>query len=208
VRTAGTLAIEDLVRRHGVRGVGRALDVDHKTVTKLLAGSSPRAPLRERLQKAYGVDPKAFEAAEHTPVPGPERARRRTRRLPSPGPEVEKGEAVAAAAPPPPPSPPPVDEGPVDPRAELGKLVTRLRQDLAKLDVDPQASPRERAQLAAAVTAAIRAITKLDPAPSLTMSTILRSEHWTRLRGAVLEALTPYPEALAAVLATVRKLDE
>ena len=201
VNSAGTEAIVDLVRRHGARGVARQLEVDHKTISKLAAGSSPRPTLRAKIEAVFGIAPKAFDSA---PATKPQAGRRKRKpvdvsapapQTAAPSSEVKKEEV-------------PELEGPLDSRSELGTMVRQLRKELQRLNDDPKASARERAQVASAVTAAMRLVTKLDGSTSITMAGILRSDHWVKLRGAVIGALAAHPVALADVLEVLRKLAE
>lgn len=104
--------------------------------------------------------------------------------------------------------PPPIDDGPLEPRAELAAMVRDLRAELGRLQNDPKATPRERAQLAASVTGAMRLLTKIDGPPQLTISAILRSEPWVKLREEIIGVLADHREALAAVSARLRQLAE
>lgn len=213
--SAGTEAIADLVKRHGARAVARKLGVDHKSIAKLAKGSKPRAAMLAKLKAQYSVDPALFASGEK-PTIVPATAKRRAnyskkysaKTSPEPS-SPERRTAIASEMQDTRPAPGShLLEGPLDSRSALESMVRGLSKQLEALNADPKATARERSQVASAVTAAMRLVTKLDGSTSLTMSGILRSDHWVKLRDGLCEVLAPHPEALSDVSVFLRKLSE
>ena len=79
----------------------------------------------------------------------------------------------------------------------LVDLVESLKEqwDIACGDGDEMASWKDKACIAGALTAAIRALQR--PAD---VKAFMRSPEWTDMRAKILQALAPYPDALSAVV--------
>ncbi|MGH7439124.1 MAG: hypothetical protein ACRENE_25835 [Polyangiaceae bacterium] len=85
-----------------------------------------------------------------------------------------------------------------DSRRVAAETVERLRRQLERLDGDPAATPRERAQVATALTSATRLLAKVSGALDVSPRQIVSSPHWRAIVAALVEALAPYPEAAEA----------
>jgi hypothetical protein len=112
--------------------------------------------------------------------------------------EVAKGEVAL---------PLPLDDEPLDSRAEAQATVRRLRRELERLDADPKATARERANVAGALTSATRLLAKVDGSAELTVSQVLRSPHWRRVVTVLTDTLRAFPGANEAVGAALRRLE-
>lgn len=113
-------------------------------------------------------------------------------------PVVSPGPTSAAGA----PLPLPVEEG--DTKAVAAATVAELRAVLRQLRTNG-GSPRELASLAGALTAATRLLSRLDGTLEITESMLVRSDAWDPLKRDIVAALTPWPDALDALIEALER---
>lgn len=107
------------------------------------------------------------------------------------------------------PSVPPLAEGPivVDPRGEAEALIAHIRRFRFAAETDPTASPTERAKLLEVSSRAVERLYRLTgEIANLPEARILASPGWGRIKAALVAALEPHPEALAAAVAALEGL--
>lgn len=181
-----------LCKRVGPSAIARKVALTEAAVRLHATGAStPRPAARKRYAKAYGVPLGDWD--DFTAPRSPPR---------SPPPASES---------PPPSAPEPSDPTAVDDEAlaVCRDTVARLRRELDRLDADPAGTARERASVSTALVSATRLLARLSGALEVTPtpSSILRSAHWSAVKVALLEALTPIPGALEAMAKALEALE-
>lgn len=201
--TVGSLAFAEVVRRQGPAEVGRALKRTSAAVSNWAAARrSPKREVREAIASAYGVPAEDWDkpAPSVVPASAPQEA---PQPAPVPTPAVAKGEAM-------PPSPSNAQETPEEaPEAAsvVAEQLADLRREQRRLATDPKATTRERVQNNAALTAVTKLHAKLSGSLELTPSQVLRSPVWRSLQTVLVEALRPWPDAMAAAAKALRAFD-
>jgi transcriptional regulator with XRE-family HTH domain len=192
--TDGSLALAALVAARGPAALARVVDCTPGALANWAAGRrSPNAKARAAIAQHFGVEPGTWDrtapAKDGSARPRRPRRPRRARQ--------------AASAAPLATSPTPTLER-LDPRHEAEQAVRRAKEDLAKLDADLKASPRERASAMSALVLSIKALAGIAGEPELTWPTIMRSPLWAAFEDRLEAALRPYPDAARAVVDALR----
>lgn len=114
-------------------------------------------------------------------------------------------EAVAAEAAPPAsaPSPEVVSDSA---RVVIDELLRRVRKLMADAEADPLATYRDRSALLTTAGTVAKLLGQLTGEFAVSEASIVASPQWRRVEGAIVAALTPYPEAAAAVALAVEGL--
>jgi hypothetical protein len=207
--SAGSEAFATVVRRIGPAGVGRVLGCTPGAASNWAAGRrAPGAVVRRAIAKRYAVDVALWDS------PPTDRAASRLRQESSAPPSTAREPSRMtnatqsvrqaprhASAPASRPGDPIGDEAA---EAVARDTVNRLRRELDRLDVDTDATSRERASVSTALTSATRLLARLSGALEISQSQILRSPHWQAIQQAVVGALRGNVEALAAVDTALR----
>jgi uncharacterized membrane protein len=114
--------------------------------------------------------------------------------------------AACAGESPPPPLPPPApaparDHSPGDVTAAALETMGVLREQLRRADSDVMPT------VANSLLNSIKVLAKLTGQLEITEAAILRSPAWRRVSEAMFDSLIPFPDALAAVVDALAKLD-
>jgi hypothetical protein len=176
------------------RAVSRKTGISQATLRGLLTGSVPKERARAALWEHCEIPLAAWDAPL---APGDGVVTAHFRGMPPPAMAAPKEEAVAAD-----------DEADLSALGQIRETLSELRKDRDRVRLDPNATPRDRAAIANALASATRLLAKVDGAGSLTMSQILRSEHWVKLRDGVLGVLSAHPAALSDVSDFLRSMAE
>lgn len=97
--------------------------------------------------------------------------------------------------------------GDLDLRSETEAAIRLHRAEIARLEADRKASPRQRQFAAAALNTSLRLLAKLDGAGDITVSQILRSAAWKRVQTVLLEVARQFPGCCEATGKALRELE-
>ena len=211
---SGAAEIARLAKRFGFRAIARAVEVDEGAVRQWASGKTkPRARARLVLRDVYGVKLGVWDdetkGGETMARPGKARGAREKKeaREATIGKSTTTSSEAGASPSRSTDSDVEVDDGERDPVEEARASLTALKRERDRLASDPTATPKERAANAHQITAATRLLMRASGATDLTVSQILRSQHWRSVKQIVRDALRPYPEASEAVSRALREFD-
>lgn len=195
--SAGSVELGDIVRRSRVVEVARRLEVSESLVRAVAAGQRRPGPeLRAKMFEVYGI---VLAVWDLSPAPAPATS------------EAHRAPVVADVAPNPVPKPTtvaaPAGAEPLGTTLEMLETNLKGLQQIAdEADDDEFCTTKDQTAARAAVTAAIKALSKARGEDALTPSKVIASPAWAEAWTVVLDALEPYREALLAVQTAFRKV--
>jgi transcriptional regulator with XRE-family HTH domain len=167
----------------GPGAIAERIHVDRKTARQWLSGERrPSYSARQSILEAYGIAIEAWGQVTAT--------REIARPAPAPAYEPDEDELDD-------------DEDP-SPLAQCERMLEAIKRDLRS----PSLRMSERLRLRAEQGRTISMLARLQRDGEMLEDRIVR-EHpsWRRIRAALLDALSPHPDALASVVEALRKLD-
>lgn len=187
-----------LLARQGVQQTALAerVGVSQPTICTWLRGSArPGAANREVMHKLFGIDPADWDVDPGTKVTRPPVAT-------AAGPARAPVDAEAPLPPSPDTAPPPTSA-----RAEAALLIAQVRQLRVSVLTDADATPHERAKVLSSCAQTLTVAGKLTGETlEVPESSVLRLPAWSRIRGALVTTLEPWPDAARAVAVALRAL--
>jgi hypothetical protein len=96
----------------------------------------------------------------------------------------------------------------IDAKATCADTIRHMTHELARLEKDAEATPRDRAAVATSLTSATRLLARLSGQLEITEAAIVRSHPWRRLMDLLDAVHAVHPEAAKAWAAALRQVVE